>query len=63
MLKVVAALIEQDDKVFMAQRLKGKYEDMWEFPGGKVEPGETDIEAIEREIMKSLILTLKLKNL
>ncbi len=45
----------------IAQRLKGKYEDMWEFPGGKVEPGETEEQAIEREIMEEFNIEVRAK--
>lgn len=58
-IKVVAALFEKDDKILLAQRLKGKYENMWEFPGGKVEIDESDEEAIEREIKEELNIEVK----
>ncbi len=48
--KVVAAIIISDHKVFATQRGYGEYKDGWEFPGGKVEPGETPEEALVREI-------------
>ncbi len=48
--KVVAAIIISDHKVFVTQRGYGEYKDGWEFPGGKVEPGETPEEALVREI-------------
>jgi len=47
---VVAALIINQDKVFATQRGYGEFKDGWEFPGGKIEPGETPEEAIKREI-------------
>lgn len=50
MITVVAALIKKDNKYLIAQRLKGSLENKWEFPGGKVEPGETEEHALEREI-------------
>lgn len=59
MIKVVAALLEKENKVFIAKRLKGKYENKWEFPGGKVEPGETEKAAIEREIKEEFNLNVK----
>ena len=50
---VVAALIKKDDKYFIAKRrANGLQGDKWEFPGGKVEPGETDEEALGREIIE-----------
>ena len=53
--RVVAALIEKDGKYLLAKRLTGAKEIIgkWEFPGGKVEPGETDEQAIEREIREA----------
>ena len=50
MITVVAALIKKDNKYLIAQRLKGSLENKWEFPGGKLEPGETEEHALEREI-------------
>ncbi|MDK6249500.1 (deoxy)nucleoside triphosphate pyrophosphohydrolase [Alloscardovia omnicolens] len=48
---VVAAAIEKDGLIFCAQRGKGKdLEGYWEFPGGKIEEGETPEQALEREI-------------
>ena len=49
-INVVAALIINQDKVFATQRGYGEFKDGWEFPGGKIEPGETLEEAIKREI-------------
>ena len=51
---VVAALIRKDDEVFGTQRGYGNYKDWWEFPGGKVEPGEMPEEALIREIREEL---------
>lgn len=51
---VVAALIINQDKVFATQRGYGEFKDGWEFPGGKIEPGETPEEAIKREIKEEL---------
>ena len=48
--KVVAAIIRDGNKVFATQRGYGDYKDGWEFPGGKVEPGETAQQALVREI-------------
>ena len=48
--RVVAAIIIENDKVFATQRGYGEFKDGWEFPGGKIEPGETPEEAIVREI-------------
>ena len=51
---VVAAIIREDDRVFATQRGYGEQKDGWEFPGGKVEPGETPQEALKREIEEEL---------
>ena len=51
---VVAAVILRDGKVFATQRGYGAYKDYWEFPGGKIESGETAKEALEREIREEL---------
>ena len=52
--RVVAAIIIENGKVFATQRGYGEFEDGWEFPGGKIEPGETPEEAIVREIKEEL---------
>lgn len=52
--KVVAALIVNENKVFASQRGYGEFKDGWEFPGGKIEPGETPEQAIKREIREEL---------
>ena len=50
-IEVVAAVIEKDDKIFCAQRNLAKSQGgKWEFPGGKIEVGETNEEALVREI-------------
>ena len=51
---VVAAIIKRDGKIFATQRGYGDFKDGWEFPGGKVEPGETPEEALVREIKEEL---------
>ncbi len=53
-IKVVAAIIIEDGKVFATQRGYGDYKGWWEFPGGKVEPGEDPKEAIAREIREEM---------
>ncbi len=53
-IRVAAALIRRDDLIFATQRGYGNYKDWWEFPGGKVEAGETSEEALEREILEEL---------
>ena len=52
--RVVAAIIIENGKVFATQRGYGEFKDGWEFPGGKIEPGETPEEAILREIKEEL---------
>lgn len=52
--KVVAAVIIKDGQLFATQRGYGNYKDWWEFPGGKIEPGETPQEALRREIREEL---------
>lgn len=51
---VVAAVIVKDNKVFATQRGYGEFKDGWEFPGGKVEAGETPESALVREIHEEL---------
>ena len=52
--KVVAAIITKDNKIFATQRGYGDFKDGWEFPGGKIEEGETPEHAIAREIKEEL---------
>ncbi len=51
---VVAAVIRDGDSVFATQRGYGPYKDGWEFPGGKIEPGESPEAALRREILEEL---------
>ncbi len=53
-IEVVAAIIRKDEKIFATQRGYGDFKDWWEFPGGKMEPGETPEEALIREIREEL---------
>lgn len=53
-IRVVAAIIMENGRVFSTQRGYGEFKDGWEFPGGKIEPGETPEAAIKREIMEEL---------
>ena len=53
-IEVVAAIIRKDDKIFATQRGYGEWKDWWEFPGGKMEVGETPEEALVREIREEL---------
>lgn len=60
-LAVVCALIERDDCVLMAQRPAHKHlGGKWEFPGGKVEPGETPEAALHRELQEELGCTVEI---
>ena len=52
--QVVGAAIVDGDRVLVAQRSGGPYDGCWEFPGGKVEPGESDLSALVREIGEEL---------
>ena len=51
---VVAAIIRSGDKILATQRGYGEYKDGWEFPGGKIEEGESPQEALVREIREEL---------
>ena len=51
---VVAAVIHKEGCIFATQRGYGDYKDWWEFPGGKIEPGETPENALVREIREEL---------
>ena len=53
-IEVVAAIIRKGDKIFATQRGYGEWKDWWEFPGGKIEQGETPEEALKREIREEL---------
>lgn len=53
-INVVAAVIMKEGKVFATQRGYGEFKDGWEFPGGKVEAGESPEEALHREIREEL---------
>lgn len=53
-IQVVAAIIQEGDKIFATQRGYGEFKDGWEFPGGKIEQGEMPQEALVREIHEEL---------
>ena len=53
-IEVVAAVIRRGDEIFATQRGYGEFKDWWEFPGGKMEPGESPEEALRREIKEEL---------
>ena len=52
--QVAAAIIMDDGKIFATQRAHGEFKDGWEFPGGKIEQGETPQQAAKREVMEEL---------
>ena len=66
-MKVVAAIIcndmERKNKIFATARGYGDLKGGWEFPGGKVEPGETPQQALKREIMEELSTEIKVGEL
>ena len=57
--RVVAAVIKDNSRILATQRGSGDFKGGWEFPGGKVEPGETREEAIIRECREELDTTLE----
>ena len=61
--KVVAAIIQDGNKIFATQRGYGEFKDGWEFPGGKIEQGETPQQALKREIEEELDTEITVGNL
>ncbi|MBR5692311.1 MAG: 8-oxo-dGTP diphosphatase MutT [Fibrobacter sp.] len=55
-IEVVAGIIKDGDKIFATQRGYGEFKDGWEFPGGKMEPGETPQQALARELKEELAI-------
>ncbi len=53
-IKVVAAILHRGNQIFATQRGYGEFKDGWEFPGGKIESGETPEQALIREIREEL---------
>lgn len=53
-IRVAAAIMINNNKIFATQRGYGEFKGLWEFPGGKIEPGETAEEALIREIKEEL---------
>lgn len=53
-IEVVAAILHQNGRYLATQRGYGEFEGMWEFPGGKIEPGEIQEDALKREIQEEL---------
>ena len=62
-IEVAAAIIVKDNKVFATQRGYGEFKDGWEFPGGKLEPGESAREALVREIREELDVDIRVGRL
>ena len=62
-IEVVAAIIHHDGAYFATQRGYGEFEGMWEFPGGKIEPGESQETALKREIQEELGVDIYIKEL
>jgi len=62
-IEVVAAIIRKGDKIFATQRGYGDFKDWWEFPGGKIEPGETPEQALVREIREELDAEIQIHDL
>ena len=60
-IEVVAAIIHQGGKILATQRGYGEHKGMWEFPGGKMEPGETQEQAIRREIAEELNVQIRVE--
>ena len=61
--KVVAAVIRDGDRIFATQRGYGEFKDGWEFPGGKIEEGETPEAALKREIEEELDTEIQVHDL
>lgn len=53
-IEVVAAVIRRGNEIFATQRGYGEFKDWWEFPGGKMESGESPSDALKREIREEL---------
>lgn len=62
-IRVVAAIIIEEGKVFATQRGYGEFKDGWEFPGGKIDSGETPEEALIREIKEELDTEVEVKEI
>lgn len=62
-IEVVAGVLWREGKVLATQRGYGEFKDGWEFPGGKIEPGESKEEALRRELKEELGIDVWIKDL
>lgn len=62
-IRVAAAIIIHENKIFATQRGYGEFKDGWEFPGGKIEEGETPVQALIREIREELDTEIEVSEL
>ena len=62
-IRVVAAVIRSENTIFVTARGYGEFKGQWEFPGGKIEAGETPEEALAREIKEELETEIKVGSL
>ena len=62
-IEIVAAILHRDGAYFATQRGYGEFEGMWEFPGGKIEPGESRDVALKREIQEELGVDITIEEL
>lgn len=62
-INVVAAVIVRDNRILATQRGYGEFKDGWEFPGGKIESGETPEDSLKREIMEELKVEIDVREL
>ena len=62
-IRVVAAVIRSEDKIFATARGYGEFKGQWEFPGGKIEKGETPQQALVREIQEELDVKIEVGKL
>ena len=61
-IEVVAAIIKDGDRILATQRGYGEHKGFWEFPGGKIEPGENHQQALSREIKEELGIDININN-
>ncbi len=62
-IEVAAAVMKHEDKIFATQRGYGDFKGFWEFPGGKIEAGETPEQALKREIKEELNIDIEVGEL